>query len=415
MTAPAEGSQGALAGLKVLDLSRVLAGPMAAQLLGDCGAEVIKVERPGQGDDARRLGGVPAKGRSGEDLGLGPMFVCANRNKRSMTVNISQPQGQAIIRKLAGWADVLIENYKAGDLARYGLDYAALHEVNPRLVYCSITGFGQTGPYAQRAGYDAVFQAMSGLMSVTGHPDGIPGGGPMRVGVPLADTMGGYYAFGAVLAAVYHRDHVSGEGQHIDLALLDATVSAMTIAASNYLISGARFQRAGVANANAVPTQLFQCADGQVQISAPTNEGFVRLCGVLGRPELARDARFSGARERVQNRGELLTLLDGLLIQWRRADLVAALEAAGVASAPLYAMEEVFEDEQIRHRGNPAQVEHPQAGPLKMAANPIHFSASPVTIRRPPPLLGADTDAVLQEVLGLTPDEVRALHESRVV
>ena len=406
---------GALQGIRVLDMSRVLAGPMAAQMLGDCGADVIKVERPGAGDDARRLGGTPATGKNGEELGLGPMFVCANRNKRSIAIDITQPEGQQLVTRLAAWADVLIENYKTGDLARYGLDYASLSKTNPRLVYCSITGFGQTGPYAGKAGYDAVFQAMSGLMSVTGHADDKPGGGPMRIGIPLADSIGGLYAYGAILTALHHRDHGSGKGQHIDLGLLDTTISMMSIGAANYLMSGTKFERSGTAVATAVPTQLFKCADGALQISAPTDEVFGRLCVALGNAGIAQDPRFNNRTVRVKNRIELIGMLEGMISPRRREDLIADLDRHSVPCAPLYTLEEVFNDPQVRHRGNPAEVERPSVGTLKFCANPIHFSDTPVTIERPPPLLGEHTDNVLSDVLGMQSAEIAALRTKGVL
>lgn len=305
----------ALAGIRVLDLSRIMAGPTAGQMLGDFGADVIKVERPGGGDDSRRLGGTPLRDAQGHHANLGPMFLCANRNKRSITVDIAKAEGQQLVRKLAKWADVVIENYKVGDLARYGLDYASLSAENPRLVYCSITGFGQTGPYAQRSGFDPIFQAMSGLMSVSGHPDHKPGGGMMRVGVPITDFICGLYAYGAIVTALYHRDQVSGRGQYIDLALLDAAISSTSIAAVDYLCNGALPQRFGNEAATSVPSQVLACADGAVLVSAPNNESFVRFCEALGEPDLAHHADFNDAALRIKNRAALTPLLEKIFAQ----------------------------------------------------------------------------------------------------
>jgi crotonobetainyl-CoA:carnitine CoA-transferase CaiB-like acyl-CoA transferase len=406
----------ALAGIRVLDLSRILAGPTAAQLLGDAGAEVIKVERPGKGDDSRRMGGLPLKDKAtGKALDMSPMYLCSNRNKRSMTLDIAKPEGQALARRLAERADVVIENYKTGDLARYGLDYASLRTINKRLVYCSITGFGQNGPYAGRAGFDAIFQAMCGIMSVTGHPDGVPGGGPMRIGVPITDFICGVYAYGAITTALYHRDRVSGEGQHIDLALLDSAISAMTIVAANYLASGVNGRRAGVESATTVPSQLFRCADGEVQISAPNDEIFKRLCEVLGRPDIAADARFGSTLDRVKNRADLVPMLAALFAQRKRGELTDALEAKTVPCAPIYTMEDVFADPQVKLRGNSVEMPHPVTGSIRFGTNPIHFSETPITDYTPPPLVGEHTDEILRGELGLGDAEVAALRQAKIV
>jgi crotonobetainyl-CoA:carnitine CoA-transferase CaiB-like acyl-CoA transferase len=406
----------ALAGIRVLDLSRILAGPTAAQLLGDAGAEVIKVERPPKGDDARRMGGLPLKDKAtGKALDMSPMYLCSNRNKRSVAIDIAKPEGQELVRKLAVKADVVIENYKTGDLKRYGLDYESLKKINKRLVYCSITGFGQTGPYASRTGFDAIFQAMCGIMSVTGHPDGVPGGGPMRIGVPITDFICGVYAYGAITTALFHRERVSGEGQYIDLALLDSAISAMTIVAVNYLGSGVNGRRAGVESPTTVPSQLFACADGQVQISAPNDDIFRRLCKVLARPDIADDPRFGSTLDRVNNRAVLVPMLAQEFAKRQKLELTEAMEVNNVPCAPIYTMEDVFADPQVKLRGNSVEVPHPVTGTMRFGTNPIHFSATPITDYAPPPLIGEHTDEILRGELGLGDTQIAALREAKIV
>lgn len=405
-----------LEGIRVLDLSRILAGPTAGQLLGDAGADVIKVERPGKGDDARRMGGLPLKDQAtGKALDMSPMYLCSNRNKRSITVDIAKPEGQALVKKLAEKADVVIENYKTGDLARYGLDYESLKKINKKVVYCSITGFGQTGPYKARTGFDAIFQAMSGIMSVTGHPDGVPGGGPMRIGVPITDFICGLYAYGAITTALYHRDRVSGEGQYIDLALLDSAISAMTIVASNYLSSGVNGRRAGVESATTVPSQLFTCADGDVQISAPSDDIFQRLCKVLKRPDLAADPRFGTTLDRVKNRGALVPMLAETFARRHRGELTEEMEANNVPCAPIYTMADVFADPQVQYRGNSVKMDHPVTGSITVGVNPIRYSATPLDRYAPPPLVGEHTDDILAKELGLSAGDIAGLRERKIV
>ncbi len=405
----------ALEGLRVLDLSRILAGPTAAQLLGDFGAEVIKVERPGSGEDGRRLGGTPLRAADGGATDFAPMFVSANRNKKSITIDITNPLGQDLVRRLASWADVLIENYKVGDLKRYGLDYASLAAANPRLVYCSITGFGQTGPYAPRAGFDSVFQAISGLMSTTGHADDAPWGGPLRVGVPVTDYIGGLTAFGAIMVALRHRDQASGCGQHIDLALLDAAIAGTTVAMTDHFASGARFQRSGNGQATAVPSQVFDCADGRILISAPTDEMFARLCQGLECPGLAVDPRFADAAARGQHRAALIDLLSRTVGVRTRADLLRLLEARHVPAAPVNEIDEVFADPQVRHRQNDITVPHPRLGTLRMGTNPMRLSDTPARDHAPPPMLGEHTGQILREVLKLDDDDVLRLRQARAI
>ncbi len=408
-------SQKALSGIRVLDLSRILAGPSCGQLLGDFGADVIKVERPGLGDDSRRLGGARVKDLAGADLELAPMFMCSNRNKRSITIDLAKPEGQALVRKLAAWADVLIENYKAGDLKRYQLDYESLKQVNPKLVYCSLTGFGQTGPYAPKPGYDSIFQAMCGLMSITGHADGKPGGGSMRVGVPITDFIGGLYAYGAIMTALHHRDRVSGKGQHIDLALLDCAISAMTLASGNYLCNGVVQERWGNESATSVPSQTFRCADGEIQLSAPNDDVFNRMCDGLGRPDIHADERFCNNFLRTKNRGALVPLLAELFAALPRQKALQLMEEATVPCAPIYAMDEVFADPQVQHRGNMIELPHSAAGSVRIGTNPIHMSDTPITSYTPPPRLGEHTVDVLKGILGLDDAAVQSLRDNKVV
>jgi crotonobetainyl-CoA:carnitine CoA-transferase CaiB-like acyl-CoA transferase len=404
---------GALSHLKILDLSRVLAGPWAAQLLADLGAEVIKVERPELGDDTRSWGPPFLHDRDGEPTRDAAYFLCTNRNKRSVTIDITKAEGQALVRELAGQADVLIENYKLGGLAQYGLDHTALQALYPRLVYCSITGFGQTGPYAPRAGYDFLVQGMGGIMSVTGRADGEEGAGPLKVGVAVTDILTGLYAANAIQAALAHRDR-TGEGQHIDLALLDVAVACMANQAMNHLY-GTTPKRLGNGHPNVVPYQDFPTADGDVIIAVGNDGQFARLCGVLGHPEWAGDARFSTNKSRQANRVELVRLLRTQTLQRSTADWVSTMEAADVPCGPINTLAQVFEDPQVQARGMRVQVEHATAGSIPLVANPIKFSATPVAYRHAPPTLGQDTDAVLRDTLGLDAGRIAALRANKVI
>jgi crotonobetainyl-CoA:carnitine CoA-transferase CaiB-like acyl-CoA transferase len=388
-----------LTGVRVLDLSRVLAGPWAGQLLADLGADVVKVEKPGAGDDTRAWGPPYLKDESGRDTSEASYFLCANRNKRSVAIDIATPGGQAQVRALAQQADVLLENFKVGGLQRYGLDYASLKEANPRLVYCSITGFGQTGPYAARAGYDFLVQGMGGLMSVTGQPDGEPGAGPQKVGVALTDIMTGLYATIAVQAALAERDK-SGLGQHIDLALLDVQVACLANQASNYLAGGLVPRRMGNAHPNIVPYQSLPTADGDIILAVGNDSQFAKFCVVAGRPEWSGDERFASNAQRVANRAVLVPLLRQATVMRTSADWIAALEAAGVPCGPVNRIDEVFADPQVIARGLQIKLPHPLAGSVPLVANPIRLSGSPVVYQRPPPLLGQHTDEVLAQWLG---------------
>ena len=404
---------GALSHLKILDLSRVLAGPWAAQLLADLGAEVIKVERPGVGDDTRSWGPPFLHDRHGQPTSDAAYYLCTNRNKQSVTIDITTPSGQQLVRRLAAKADVVIENYKLGGLAQYGLDHVSLRAEFPHLVYCSITGFGQTGPYAPRAGYDFLVQAMGGLMSVTGRSDAEEGAGPVKVGVAVADILTGLYAANAILAALACRER-TGVGQHIDLALLDVQVACMANQAMNHLY-GVTPKRLGNAHPNVVPYQDFPTADGDVIIAVGNDGQFSRLCAVIGHPDWASDERFATNLARVANRVELIRRLRTQTLQRSTADWVAALEAADVPCGPINTMAQVFADPQVQARGMRVEVEHSTAGTIPLVANPIKLSATPVSYRNAPPTLGQHTAAVLARELGLDAGQIAALQAQKVI
>lgn len=400
---------GALSHLRVLDLSRILAGPWASQLLADLGAEVIKIERPGVGDDTRHWGPPYLVDETGAPTSEAAYYLGANRNKRSVTIDITAPEGQQLVRDLAARSDVVVENFKVGGLKQYGLDYDSLRAVNPKLVYCSITGFGQTGPYAPRAGYDFLIQGMGGLMSLTGRPDEAEGGGPMKVGVALTDILTGLYASNAVLAAIAYRDRDgfrAGDGQHIDLALLDVQVACLANQAMNYLTSGKAPQRLGNAHPNIVPYQDFPTADGYMILAIGNDAQFARFCQSAGQPALAADARFATNAARVAHRDELIPRLNALTVTRSTAEWIARLESLAVPCGPINTVADVFDDAQVKARGLRVDLPHPLAGTAPQVACPIRLSETPVSYRNAPPLLGADTDAVLAEVLAL-PSSVR--------
>lgn len=405
---------GALSHIRVLDLSRILAGPWAGQILADLGADVIKVERPGAGDDTRSWGPPYLKDAAGEDTPVASYFLCANRNKRSVTVDITLEEGQRIVRGLAAESDVVLENYKLGGLAQYGLDYASLSKLNPRLVYCSITGFGHDGPYAARAGYDFLIQGMGGLMSITGRPDGEPGGGPMKVGVALTDILTGLYAANAVQAALLWRER-SGLGQHIDMALLDVQVAALANQAMNYLTTGRSPTRLGNAHPNIVPYQDFPTADGYMILAIGNDGQFGRFCEVAGEPGLAADPRYASNKARVQNRATLIPALNRLTVQRTTSEWVSALEAVGVPCGPINTLEDVFADPQVEARGLRVDMQHPLVGKVPQVASPMRLSATPVEYRKAPPLVGEDTDAVLAQLLGLSATEIEGLRSRKVI
>lgn len=387
---------GALSHLKVLDLSRVLAGPWASQMLADMGAEVIKIEHPERGDDTRGWGPPYLKDPQGQPL-ESAYFLCTNRNKQSVALDMATPEGQRQIRELALRADVLIENFKVGGLARYGLDYASLSALNPRLIYCSITGFGQTGPYAQRPGYDFMVQGMGGLMSLTGVPDGEDGAGPMKVGVALTDVLTGLHAVSGILAAVAWRER-SGEGQHIDLALLDVQVACLANQAQNYLITGQSPRRLGNAHPSIVPYQSFPTADGEMILAVGNDSQFASFCQVAGRAEWSTDPRFATNAARVAHRAELVPLLRQVTVQRSTAQWIAALETANVPCGPINTLEQVFADPHVQARGLRVELPHPVAGTTPGVASPLRFSKTPVQYRRAAPALGADTAAVLTDL-----------------
>ncbi|KPF47861.1 CoA-transferase [beta proteobacterium AAP121] len=409
---------GALDGVRVLDLSRVLAGPWCTQTLADLGAEVIKIERPpGEGhpggDDTRGWGPPFLKDRDGRDTPEAAYFLGANRNKRSVTVDIAQPAGQALVLQLAAQCDVLVENFKVGDMARYGLDAATLCTKFPRLVYCSITGYGQTGPYKDRAGYDYAVQGLGGLMSVTGERDDLPGGGPQKVGVAVADLFTGLYATVAILAALRHRD-LTGQGQAIDMALLDTQVAMLANLGANYLVTKQAPRRAGNAHQNIVPYQVFEVADGHMILAVGNDGQFERFCAVAGCPELAQDERFSRNASRVRHRDLLVPLLAERLRQRTRSDWLTALDSAKVPCGPINDLADVFADPQVLARGMKTTVQHPHQDQLDLVASPMKLSATPVTLRRAPPLLGQHTDEVLAE-LGLSAEAREALRAAGTI
>lgn len=408
-----------LTGIRVLDLSRVLAGPWCTQTLADLGADVIKVERPGSGDDTRSWGPPFLKDGEGRDTAEAAYYLGTNRNKRSITCDIASADGQALVRELVAHCHVFVENFKVGDMARYGLDHASLREINPALVYCSVTGFGQTGPYRERAGYDYAVQGMGGLMSITGERDDI-GGGPQKVGVAVADLFTGMYATVGILAALRHAER-TGEGQHLDMALLDTQVAMLANLGANYLVSGKVPGRAGNAHQNIVPYQVFEvapAADGSKDhvILAVGNDGqFAKFCQVAGRPELAADERFARNQDRVRNRAVLVPLLETVMLARTKADWLASLEAAKVPCGAINNIAEVFADPQVRARGMVHAWDHPLAGRVNLVASPIKLSGTPVRTDTPPPLLGQQTEEVLREVLGCDDARIAALRAKEVI
>ncbi|MFI4926903.1 MAG: CaiB/BaiF CoA transferase family protein [Burkholderiales bacterium] len=408
----------ALDGIRVLDLSRVLAGPWCTQTLADLGADVIKIERPEVGDDTRTWGPPFLKDRAGQDTAEAAYYLGTNRNKRSVTCDIARPEGQALIRELARHCDVFVENFKVGDMARYGLDYASIRAINPRIVYCSVTGFGQTGPYRERAGYDYAIQGMGGLMSITGERDDL-GGGPQKVGVAVADLFTGMYSAVGILAALRHAEH-TGEGQHLDMALLDAQVAMLANLGANYLVSGKVPGRAGNAHQNIVPYQVFEtapAADGSKDhiILAVGNDGqFAKFCQVAGHPELASDARFAKNQDRVRNRAVLVPLLEAVLKTRRKYEWLPALEAAKVPCGAINNLAEVFADPHVLARGMVHQWQHPLGGAVNLVASPLKLGATPVRADLPPPLLGEHTEQVLRDVLGWDAARIAQLRAQEV-
>ncbi len=405
-------SSGPLAGVTVVDLTRILAGPFCTQILGDMGADVIKIERPGSGDDTRRFGPPFLEDDAGNDTGESAYFMSCNRNKRSVAVDIAKPEGQAVVRRLIGRADVVLENFKVGNLARYGLGYDDLREEFPRLIYCAITGFGQTGPYAERPGYDPLIQAMGGVMSVTGEPEGAP----QKVGVPIADLMAGMYANVAVIAALHNRA-ATGKGQYIDISLLDTQVAWLSIQAMNYLISGANPARLGTGHPNIVPYQVFETADGHIMVTIGNDAQFERFCRFAGVAGLAADERFATNGARVDNREALIAELRPLFAAESSTHWLDGLQNLTIGCGPINAIDEVFADPHVRDRGMRIEMDHPKAGgqPVPLIASPLRFSGTPVTYRHPPPLLGQHTEEVLRECLGFGAAELTALRAAGAI
>jgi formyl-CoA transferase len=403
-----------LEGIRVLDLTRVLAGPWAAQNLADLGAEVIKVERPGHGDDTRKWGPPFLRDRDGRETADAAYYLACNRGKKSVTLDFTQPRGRSLARELAGRSDVLLENFKVGDLARHGLDYESLARDNPRLVYCSITGFGQDGPYRDRPGYDFMVQGLGGLMSVTGERDDLPGGGPQKVGVAVCDLFTGMYATTAILAALIERAR-SGRGQRIDMALLDVQVAMLANLSSSYFVSGVAPGRMGNAHLNIVPYHVFRAADAFIIVAVGNDGQFASFCRVLGVPEWAGDERFATNPQRVRHRDLLVGLISERLAARPAAQWLAGLEGAGVPCGPINDLSQVFADPQVLHRRMQVRAPHPAAGEVAMVANPIKFSATPIEHGHAPPLLGEHTDEVLGRVLGLSGEEIAALRAAGAV
>ncbi len=408
-----------LEGIRVLDLSRVLAGPWCTQTLADLGADVIKIERPGAGDDTRNWGPPFLPTADGRESHESAYYLGANRNKRSVTCDIAQSEGQALVRQLAEHCDVFIENFKVGDMARYGLDYASLKAINPRLVYCSLTGFGQSGPYAPRAGYDYIIQGMGGLMSVTGERDDL-NGGPQKVGVAVADLFTGMYATVGILAALRHAER-TGEGQHLDMALLDTQVAMLANLGANYLVSDQAPGRMGNAHQNIVPYQVFEVApraDGGKDfiILAVGNDGqYAKFCEVAGRPDLASEPRFVKNADRVRHRAELVPMLEAVMKTRAKADWLSALEAAKVPCGAINSLDEVFADPQVQARGMVTHWQHPLRADLPLVSSPIKLEKTPVRTDRPPPMLGQHTDEVLGELLGVDAARLATLRDRQVI
>jgi len=403
-----------LSHIRVLDLSRILAGPWATQNLADLGAEVIKIERPGAGDDTRDWGPPFLKNTEGRETRESAYYLSVNRGKKSVTLDISTPDGGRIARELAARSDVLIENYKVGGLAKYGLAYDDVRKINPRIIYCSITGFGQTGPNAHRPGYDFIFQGMGGLMSITGERDELPGGGPQKVGIAITDVLAGMYASLAIAAAIAHRER-TGEGQYIDLALLDTIIAFGANQIFNYFTSGEVPKRYGNAHANLTPYEVFATTDGHVILGCGNDSQFVSFCKAAERPGLAEDARFRTMPDRIRNRAELIPLVREIMKGRTSKEWIARLEAANVPCGPINSYKEVFEDPQVEHRGLKIGMPHPLAGAMAGIASPMRFSATPVTYDVPPPLLGQHTRQVLSDLLGMDDVEIERLRKRGAV
>lgn len=404
----------ALEHLRVLDLTRIFAGPWSTQMLADLGARVIKIERPVRGDDTRSWGPPFLKDAQGDETRESSYFMAVNRGKESVTVDISTPEGQELIREIAKTADIVVENYKVGDLKRYGLDYESLSALNPRLVYCSITGYGQTGPYAELPGYDFVFQGMGGLMSITGKPDEEPGGGPIKFGLAISDLATGMYATAAILSAIEHR-HISGKGQYIDMSLLDSTVSLTSYMSMNYFFSDQVPKRMGNVHTNIVPYQVFRCKEGDIIMAVGNDSQFKDMCRSIGMPELAEDPRFKASADRVRNRLELIPILDEAMLAKTMMEWVDVFEANNVPCGPIYMLDQVFEDVQVKHRQMKSSLKHPIGVDVPIVSNPIRLSDTPVQLKNPAPLLGQHTEHVLKGELGLSDEQIQGLRDRGIL
>jgi crotonobetainyl-CoA:carnitine CoA-transferase CaiB-like acyl-CoA transferase len=405
--------KGPLSHVKVLDLSRILAAPWAGQILADLGAEVTKVERPGVGDDTRHWGPPFLKDKGDINTTEACYYLAVNRGKRSITVSLEKPEGQMIVKELAMKADIVLENYKAGTLAKYGLDEVSLRKINPKLIYCSVTGFGQTGPRRDQPAYDFLIQAMGGLMSVTGERDGKPGAGPQKVGIPIVDLMTGMYTAVSVLAALARRNE-TGKGDYIDIAMLDVQVSTLANQAMNYLVSGKVPQRNGNAHPNIQPQDVFSCADGDVILVVGNDGQFAKLCDTLGNPAWASDERFNNNAQRIQNLTLLMDLLRAEFSKWQRSDIISALDNAGVPCGPINSVAEVFEDPQIKAREMLRYVPHPSGVDVPQVATPMKFSEAQLPNCNPPPLLGQHSSEILHE-LGYNEANIKALRVAGVI
>ena len=405
---------GPLSHIRVLDLSRVLAGPWAGQNLADLGAEVIKVERPGAGDDSRAFGPPWMKDPAGCDTTESAYFMSANRGKKSITVNLTSPEGQRIVRELAARCDVLIENYKVGDLERYGLGYKDLSALYPRLVYCSVTGFGQTGPCRERPGYDFMAQGMGGLMSISGEPDDVPGGGPMRAGVPVIDIFAGMYATIAICAAVAHRAQ-TGHGQHLDVALFDSCLALLANQGETYLATGENPKRIGNTHPTIVPYQVFRTSDGAMILACGNDNLFGKFCAVAGCEALAQDSRFARNGDRVKNRNSLVPMLAAIISKRTTADWVSALDAAGVPCGPINTLAQAFAEPQAEARGMKFTLPHPLAGDVPLIGNPMKFSGTPIRNELPPPMLGQHSEEILRGLLGMSAEDVARLRAAGAI
>lgn len=406
-------SNGPLSHVRVLDLSRILAAPWAGQVLADLGAEVIKVERPGAGDDTRSWGPPFLKDATGQDTREAGYYLAVNRGKQSITVSLEKPEGQKIVRELAARADIVLENYKCGTLARYGLDEASLRKLNPRLIYCSVTGFGQTGPRRDQVAYDFLIQAMGGLMSVTGERDGLPGAGPQKVGVPIVDLMTGMYTAVAVLAALARRNE-TGQGDSIDIAMLDVQVATLANQAMNFLVSGKVPRRTGNAHPNIQPQDVYACADGEVILVVGNDGQFAKLCQAFGRGEWARDERFATNAQRVRNIAELTAMLRQEFARRGRKDIISSMDAAGVPCGPINSVAEVFDDPQVQARGMLMHLPHATGVDVPQVASPMRFADAALPLRDAPPLLGQHSEAILT-ALGYDRAAIEALRETGAI